>query len=207
MSVVPTLPPVDAPGEADLDRVLTLPNAVSLARLAGVPLFVWLLFGAHDHFAAAVVLAAVAGTDWVDGFMARRLGQVSTLGKVLDPTADRVLVATAVVSIAVDGSMPVWLAGGIALREALVSGAVLLLAAMGAARIDVLWIGKLGTLLVMAALPLFLASHAGLSWSSEARSTAWALALPGLAVAYYAAACYLPVARRALVAGRVRSAP
>ncbi len=84
----------------------TLPNALTALRLCCVPLFVWLVFGAHEQTAAAILLAVFGATDWVDGFLARRLGQVSNLGKVLDPTADRVLVATAVIVVMVDRAVP-----------------------------------------------------------------------------------------------------
>ncbi|MBP1632754.1 MAG: phosphatidylglycerophosphate synthase, partial [Acidobacteria bacterium] len=66
-------------------RILTIPNVISLARLAMVPLFLWLLFGADSPLAAGLLLGAIGATDWVDGFLARRLNQVSELGKLLDP--------------------------------------------------------------------------------------------------------------------------
>src|SRR5438477_4639982 len=112
------------------DRILTLPNAVSVARLGLVPVFVWLLFGRHDREAAAWLLAGLGATDWVDGYAARHLDQVSTVGKVLDPTADRVLLGAAVVAILVDGSAPLWVGLAVAVREALVSAAVVALAVL-----------------------------------------------------------------------------
>src|SRR5262249_37591037 len=123
--------------EARMDRVLTLPNAVTVARLAAVPVFRWLLFGLPEQVGAAGLLAVLGLTDWVDGWVARRYNQVSTLGKVLDPVADRVLLAVAVVSILVDGDVPLWIGVAVVAREALVSLAVVSLAALGAARIDV----------------------------------------------------------------------
>ena len=79
-----------------------------MVRLVCIPLFVWLLFGAHRQTAAAVLLAVLGATDWVDGFVARRFHQVSTLGKVLDPAADRILVGTAVIAVIVYGAVPLW---------------------------------------------------------------------------------------------------
>ena len=93
-------------GDDGLDRILTAPNVITLVRLLCIPLFLWLLFGAHRQTAAAVLLGVLGATDWVDGYVARRFGQVSTLGKVLDPTADRLLVGTAVISIMVYGAVP-----------------------------------------------------------------------------------------------------
>src|ERR1700683_3705636 len=90
------------------DRLLSLPNVVTSARLVLVPVFVWLLAQPHrrDWFTAAILLAALGSTDWVDGHLARRLDQVTTLGKILDPTADRVLLATATIGILAVGAVP-----------------------------------------------------------------------------------------------------
>lgn len=183
-------------------RVLTIPNGVTAVRLACIPLFAWVLFGAHQAAAASVLLAALGATDWVDGQLARRLGQVSTVGKVLDPTADRALVATAVMSTVVVGAVPVWFGLATLVREALVSAAVLLLASLGAERIDVLWIGKAGTFALMSAYPAFLMAHGAAGWQVDLRDAAWVVGVAGLAAAWAAAACYVPVARRALARGR-----
>src|SRR5436305_13453550 len=126
------------------DRILTLPNLLSLARLLCVPIFLWLLFWApHPHRAAAAfLLGALGATDWVDGYVARHFDQVSTLGKVLDPTADRVLLFVGVIAILIDGAVPVWVAVIAIAREGAVAIAAIVLAAMGARRIDVQWAGK-----------------------------------------------------------------
>jgi hypothetical protein len=91
------------------DRILSLPNVVTTLRLVLVPVFVWLLVLPHhrDWFEAAILLAALGSTDWVDGQLARRLDQVTNLGKVLDPTADRVLLATSVIGILAVGAVPI----------------------------------------------------------------------------------------------------
>jgi cardiolipin synthase len=187
------------------DRVLTVPNAISIVRLLCIPLFVWLLFARDDRANAAWLLGALGATDWVDGYIARHFNQVSTLGKVLDPVADRVLLLTAAACLIVDGDVPVWFAVVVLAREALVSGAVLVLAAMGARRIDVQWAGKAGTLALMTALPLFLMSHATVGWRDAAGALGWGFAFPGLALGWYAAITYIPMARSALREGRVGS--
>jgi cardiolipin synthase (CMP-forming) len=194
-----------SPGEAEepgLGRILTVPNAITLVRLACIPLFVWLLFGAHRQTAAAVLLGALGATDWVDGFVARRYHQVSNLGKVLDPVADRVLVVTAVVAIVVHGAVPVWFAAATLAREVVVSGAVLLLASLGARRIDVLWVGKAGTFALMFSYPAFLLGYGTADWQGPIRVIAWVTGVIGLTLAWIAAGSYVPVARRALVEGR-----
>jgi cardiolipin synthase (CMP-forming) len=185
-----------------LDRILTVPNVVTMLRLLCIPLFLWLLFGAHRQTAAAVLLAVLGATDWVDGHVARRYGQVSTLGKVLDPTADRLLVGTAVISIMIYGAVPLWFGLATIAREILVSGMVILLAAMGAARIDVLWVGKAGTFGLMFAYPTFLLGYGTAGWQEPIRVIAWVTGLIGLALAWWAAGSYIAPARRALREGR-----
>jgi cardiolipin synthase (CMP-forming) len=185
-----------------LDRILTAPNVITLLRLLCIPLYLWLLFGAHRQIAAAVLLAVLGATDWVDGFVARRFGQVSTFGKVLDPTADRILVGTAVISIMVYGAVPLWFGLATIAREVLVSVIVLLLAALGAARIDVLWVGKAGTFGLMFAYPTFLLGDGTASWQEPIRVIAWVTGLVGLALAWWAAGSYIAPARRALRDGR-----
>jgi cardiolipin synthase len=187
---------------AGLGRVVTIPNAITALRLASVPVFEWLLFGAHRQTAAAILLGLLGATDWVDGFLARRLHQVSTVGKVLDPTADRVLVGAAVVSVIVAGAVPLWFGIATLVREALVSLAVVTLAALGAERIDVTWLGKAGTFGLMFAYPTFLLAHGHAGWQSPFEVIAWVCAIPGLTLAWLAAAAYVPAARRALGRGR-----
>ncbi len=195
----------EATGTGDA-RVLTVPNAITFVRLLCVPVFVWLLFGRSDRYGAAFLLAGLGATDWVDGFVARRYHQVSTLGKILDPTADRVLLGVAIVSIMIDGSVPLWLGIAVLARELLVAGAALVLAAAGARRIDVQWVGKAGTLCMMFAFPFFLVSHSGAGWKDVAGLLGWGFALPGLCFSWYAAVTYVPLARRALAEGRAARA-
>jgi cardiolipin synthase len=190
------------PAEPGLDRILTVPNAITLVRLACIPLFLWLLFGAHRQTAAAVLLGALGATDWIDGFVARRYHQVSTVGKVLDPVADRVLVVTAVVAVIVHGAVPVWFGAATLAREVVVSGAVLLLASLGAKRIDVLWVGKAGTFALMFSYPAFLLGYGTAGWQEPIRIVAWVTGITGLVLAWIAAGSYIPVARKALSEGR-----
>ena len=185
-----------------LDRIFTVPNVITLVRLLCIPLFLWLLFGAHRQTAAAILLAVLGATDWVDGFVARRYGQVSTFGKVLDPTADRILVGTAVISILIYGAVPLWFGIATIAREVLVSAMVLLLAAMGAARIDVLWVGKAGTFGLMFAYPTLLLGDGTAGWQEPIRVIGWVTGLVGLALAWWAAGSYIAPARRALREGR-----
>jgi cardiolipin synthase (CMP-forming) len=183
-------------------RIVTLPNLITVVRLSCLPVFLWLLFGEEDRAAAAWLLAALGATDWVDGYLARHMHQESELGKVLDPVADRLLFLVGAGGILVDGSVPIWFAVVVLVRETLVGVTTLVLAALGARRIDVTWFGKAGTFGLMIAFPLFLASHSDLSWADTAGVLAWVAGIPGLALSLYAVALYVPLARRALAEGR-----
>ncbi|MBN2624447.1 MAG: CDP-alcohol phosphatidyltransferase family protein [Acidimicrobiales bacterium] len=182
--------------------LLTLPNLITIVRLACLPLFLWLLFARDNRAAAAWLLAGLGITDWVDGYLARHLHQTSELGKVLDPVADRLLFFVGAGGILIDGSVPTWFALVVLVREGLVGGATLVLAALGARRIDVTWFGKAGTFMLMIAFPLFLAGESTLSWADTGAVLAWVAGIPGLALSLFAAVLYVPLARRALAEGR-----
>ncbi len=182
------------------DRILSLPNVVTTLRLVLVPVFVWLLVQPHhrDWFAAAVLLAALGSTDWVDGQLARRLDQVTTLGKVLDPTADRVLLATAAIGILAVGAIPVPVAVIALSREGVVAVAAVGLALAGVRRIDVTLIGKAGAFGLMCAFPLFLAGHSTIGWHHTALVMAWIAAVIGLVLGWVSILVYIPLARTAI---------
>src|SRR5579875_1980447 len=192
--------PAAAARRAGDERILTVPNALTLVRLLCVPLFVWMLLR-PDHrgwYPAALLLGGRGATDGVDGFVARRFDQVSTLGKVLDPVADRLLLGVAAVSIIAVRAVPLWVALTALVREGLVAAGFLAVAALGGRRMDVQWAGKAGTFGLMCALPLFLAGHANDDWHSLAEALAWVTAIPGLAVGWYAAVTYAPRAVKAV---------
>jgi cardiolipin synthase len=184
------------------DRILTIPNVISVVRLLCIPWFLYLLFGLDQRADAAILLAVLGATDWIDGYIARRWNQVSTLGKILDPVADRLLLIVGIVAIVIDGSVPVVVAVLALGREGLVAGATLLLAVFGARRIDVTWWGKAGTFGLMLAFPLFLAGNSDLFWADVAQVLAWLCAVPGIVLGYIALALYVPMARKALAEGR-----
>ncbi len=190
-------------GRIGEDRILTIPNVLTVVRLSCIPVFLYVLFGLDNRLAAALLLAALGATDCIDGYIARHFNQMSALGTILDPTADRILLAVGVVAILIDGSVPVPVAVALLVREALVSAAVLVLAGLGAARVEVTWFGKAGTFANMVAFPFFLAGNdQSFAWRGSATFMGWLFAGLGFLLSWYAAATYLPLARAALRQGR-----
>lgn len=182
------------------DRVLTIPNLISAVRLLLVPVFLWLLLAEDQRIAAGILLAVQGATDWVDGYIARHFDQGSELGKVLDPVADRVLLIAAAIGLTIDGVVPPWLGIVVLARELIISVAVLALAAAGAARVDVQWSGKAGTLAIMFGFPLFLLAD---EWGHPlAYLAAWTFTIGGLILGCQAVVQYIPLARDALRRGR-----
>jgi cardiolipin synthase (CMP-forming) len=184
-------------------RILTVPNVISVVRLLCVPVFVWLAWNDREG-AAAVLLAVLGATDWVDGWIARHYDQGSDLGKILDPTADRVLLVAAAVALLLEDlstgvDVILWI---VLIREVLVGVATIVLAAAGARRIDVVWAGKAGTLAIMFALPAFLIADAAPSVEFFFDLVGWGFAIGGIVLGYLAAAKYVPAARAALREGR-----
>ena len=186
-----------------------MPNVISVIRLACVPLFLWLLWGADNEVAAGLLAAGLGATDWVDGYIARHYDQGSELGKILDPTADRVLLVALAIAVLTQGlpvavNVVVWI---MLIREVLIAAVTVALAVAGARRIDVLWAGKAGTLALMFSLPMFLGADGTTgSWHAFFNFCAWGFAIGGVILGYYAAWHYIPAARAALREGRASRA-
>jgi cardiolipin synthase len=186
------------------DGMWTIPNLVTLLRLLCIPLFLYTLFGRENRAGAALLLGALGATDWVDGFLARRLGQVSEFGKVFDPTVDRLLFIVAITAILIDGSMPLWFGLALLIREVLV-GAMMVVATFvfGMPRIDVTWLGKTATFLLMFAVPAFLLGNSDIASAPFFEAIAWILGLPGLVLSYWTGFAYIPQVSSSIAAGRV----
>jgi cardiolipin synthase (CMP-forming) len=197
---------LEAPGS---DRILTIPNGISAARLAGVPVFLWLVLGPRTAVADdwAVALLMLAGlSDWLDGKIARALNQVSRLGQLLDPAADRLYIAATVVALAVRTIIPWWLVAILALRELIVGLALARLRnKTGISGLQVSLAGKAATACLLYAFPLlFLGDHPG--WGgSVARVIGWAFAIWGTALYWQSALLYLTQVRRLLTKRYVSS--
>jgi cardiolipin synthase (CMP-forming) len=192
-----------------VDRVLTIPNAISAARLAGVPVFLWLVLGPRtataDYWAVALLIVAGA-SDWLDGKIARALNQSSRLGQVLDPAADRLYIAATIVALAVRGIIPWWLVAILAVRELVVGGALgVLKRRVGFGTLQVSLVGKAATLCLLYAFPLlFLGDHPG--WGGTlARVIGWAFAIWGTILYWWAAMLYLIQVRSLAGSGGVHT--
>jgi cardiolipin synthase len=184
------------------NRILTVPNLITLLRLFCLPIFLWLLFAIEDKAGAAWLLGALGATDWVDGWVARRFNQQSTFGAVFDPTVDRGLFIVAVFAIVVDQSMPLWFAIAVLVREISVAVAMVTATAFGMQRFAVSIWGKRYTFLLMFAVPLMLLAADEGRGASSVMVLAWVFGIPGIVLSYSTAFAYIPEIRRNLHAGR-----
>jgi cardiolipin synthase len=175
------------------ERLLTAPNVITAVRLLGLPVFVWLVVGPERYLAAFGVLVAIATTDWVDGYVARRFDQVSRIGKLVDPLVDRLLLGTAAITLLVVGLLPWPLLAAIVVRDVVVLGGSLMLFG-GVPPIPVSRVGKAATALLMVGVPGFLL--AGVDWpgASVIEVVAWVATVAGIVTYYVAAARYGRVA-------------
>ena len=139
----------------------TIPNMISVLRLAGIPVFLWLLLGRDDPRNAAFLLIVIGFTDFLDGALARRLGQTSEIGRFLDPLADRLAILAAVVGGLMANVVPGWLAWPLLVREILVGIGALFLVAKLKTNVTVRWLGKAATAIVYGAIPAFYLAAAG----------------------------------------------
>lgn len=188
-----------------VDTLWTVPNLFTFVRLLCLPLFVWILFGLPSRQAAAWLLGGLGATDWIDGYLARRLGQTSDFGKIFDPTVDRLLFVVGIVSIIVNDSMPLWFGAAVLAREVLVGGSMVVATlAYGMERFDVTWWGKTATFLLMFAVPGFLMGNSSVPASGAWLVAAWIFGIPGLLLSYYTAIAYIPSIRAGIAAGRSR---
>ncbi len=179
---------VDAPAAG---RVLTVPNLISFARLAGVPLFLYLFLVADQRVAAVVVLAVGGTTDWVDGYLARRLGQISRLGELLDPLADRLYILATLLAFTVRDVVPWAFTAALLLREAVLLVTLLVLRRYGYGPPPVHYVGKTATFILLAAFPILLLARVSPGAAPVAGPIGWGLAWWGIALYWVAAVFYL----------------
>jgi cardiolipin synthase len=190
--------------EASTSSVFTIPNALSFLRIATIPAIVWAIMHRGTEAAGLLGFAIVASTDWVDGYLARRTGRVSELGKVLDPVADRLAIVAVLIALVARDAFPLWAALLIVARDV----ALLLVGAWALARhgirIDVRRIGKAATLLLMVAVPSIAWGAFGLRFGTVASVVGWTCFAVGIVLSYAAAVAYAFDLRRALASSSSR---
>ena len=174
----------------DLKSELTIPNALSVLRLLLVPVFLVLLLD-QQNLAALVVLIFASATDWFDGFLARKLNQVTKLGARLDPAADRLYIFATLIGLAVNGNIPVWLAVVVILRDVMLATTYPVLATHGYGPLPVHFLGKAGTFALLYAFPLLLLADIFESTEHIILPIAWAFAFWGIGLYWWAGFVYV----------------
>ncbi|MDP9318445.1 MAG: CDP-alcohol phosphatidyltransferase family protein [Actinomycetota bacterium] len=172
------------------NRVATLPNLLSLARLFGVPLFLWLVLGPHQDGWALVVLMVSGFTDWLDGKLARTLNQTSKLGQILDPVADRLYILAVVIGLALRDIIPVWLAVILPLRDVFLFSLLPFLRTRGYSVLPVHFLGKAATANLLYAFPLLLLGDGTGTLARLADVFGWAFAIWGTGLYWWAGLLY-----------------
>ena len=192
--------------ESQTAKVWTLPNILSMVRLAGVPVFLWLVLGPEWDGWALVLLMVSGFTDWLDGYLARKLDQRSTLGEILDPVADRLYILAVVVGLALREIIPWWMAILLPLRDALLWGLVPFLRTRGYSALPVHFLGKAATANLLYAFPLLLLGDGEGTVAQLAEVFGWAFAFWGIGLYWWAGVLYAWQVRK-LMADVERRAP
>jgi cardiolipin synthase (CMP-forming) len=183
---------VDPPPGAAGDRVLTIPNALSVLRLILVPVFLYLLLGAHADAWAVAVLMFSGFSDWADGKIARLVAnQSSRLGALLDPAVDRIYMVVVPVALAIDGIVPWWIVLTLIGRDVVLAATLPVLRSRGITALPVTYLGKAATFALMSGLPLILLGQWDALWSRVILACGWAFLIWGLAMYLWSAVLYL----------------
>jgi cardiolipin synthase len=178
--------------------ILTIPNILSFLRILFIPVFMALLLHHGTELAGLVVVGAVMSTDWVDGYIARRTNTVSELGKLLDPVSDRLAIALALVALLIRHAIPLWAALLILVRDAGVFLVGVALLGSRGRRLDVRYIGKVGTFVLMCTVPMIAWGHFGLPFAPTFTAIGWVFFPVGIAEYYWATVLYMGDIRRLL---------
>jgi cardiolipin synthase (CMP-forming) len=187
-------------------RVWTLPNLLSAMRLAGVPLFLWLVLGPEEDAWALVVLMVAGITDFLDGWLARKLNQQTVVGQILDPVADRLYILAVVLGLALREIIPWWMAISLPLRDLLMWGLVPLLRTRGYSALPVHFLGKAATFNLLYAFPLLLLGDGEGVIATLAQVFGWAFALWGIGLYWWAGVLYAWQVRKLLATTERRAA-
>jgi cardiolipin synthase len=177
--------------DSSTDAIWTIPNALSVLRLLGVPVFLWLLLGPHADLAALLVLAVAGFTDWLDGVLARALHQMSQLGTLLDPAADRLYILTTLIGLVLRDIIPWWLAAILVGRDVALLLTVPGLRRVGLSVLPVNYLGKAATFALLYAFPLLLLGARHGTLGAIAKPIAWAFTLWGTGMYLWAGVVYV----------------
>lgn len=188
--------------EVQTDRVLTVPNILSALRLLGVPLFLWLILVPEADWWAIVVLAIAGFTDWLDGYLARKWHQISRVGQLLDPIADRLYILATLIGLLLRGIVPLWFVLLLVSRDLIMSVVLAVLKRRGVTGLPVHFLGKAATFCLLYAFPLLLLGDGPATWQTVCRVVGWAFAIWGTALYWWAGVLYIEQARRILAARR-----
>lgn len=181
--------------QVDHDLVFTVPNVLTVLRFMGVPLFVWLVLAQREYGYAVLVLAIMGGTDWVDGYIARRFNQTSKLGRVLDPAADRLALIAVAVTLAIAGVVQWWYLAALVVPD-IILGSASLFYFRSHPDLPVSTIGKVRTALLLAGTPLLMLSKLPIPLTDVYFVVAWIFLGLGLAGHWVAAWNYFWAIRR-----------
>jgi len=172
------------------DRILTLPNLLSIARLFGVPLFLWLVLVPEEDGWALLLLMVSGITDWLDGKLARTLNQASRLGQILDPVADRLYILAVVIGLALRDIIPWWLAVILPMRDIFLFSLIPFLRTRGYSALPVHFLGKAATAALLYAFPLLLLGDSDGQLVTFANVFGWAFAIWGTGLYWWAGILY-----------------
>jgi cardiolipin synthase len=179
-------------------RVLTVPNALSLLRIAMIPVFVWLIVDEDTTRAGLVLFAIVLATDWIDGAIARATGQVTEVGKVLDPVSDRLAIAAGLLALVVRGAFPLWAALLVLVRDVAVLLVGLALLFVRHVRIEVRYLGKVATFALVVAIACIAWGTLGYAFAPAFLACGWVFYAVGIVEYYVATFLYVGDLRAAL---------
>ncbi|HZA12068.1 CDP-alcohol phosphatidyltransferase family protein [Mycobacterium sp.] len=181
----------DAAPSPERDRVLTVPNGLSVLRLLLVPVFLWVLLVAHADAWAVAILMFSGASDWADGKLARLMNQYSRVGELLDPLVDRIYVVTIPIAFALRGFVPWWIVGGLIARDALLALTLPALRSRGLNALPVTYIGKAATFALMSGFPLILLGQFHGLWSRVVLAIGWGFLIWGLATYLWSFVLYI----------------
>jgi len=194
------------PDGAPTSEVWTIPNIISMLRLAGVPLFLWLVIGPEADVWALVVLMISGFSDWLDGYLARRLDQMSKLGEILDPVADRLYILAAVVGLLYRDIIPLWVAILLPARDLFLWCLVPFLRTRGYSALPVHYLGKAATAALLYSFPMLFLGDGDGQVATLSEVFGWAFAIWGIGLYWWAGLLYAWQVRK-LMADRGRRAP